>query len=81
MGKGIERTQILRIDCVTCRGKGYVQKATCEELCEKCEGRGQLEKEVSYKFDTGGRWGKEEIATLFEVSVDEVKDEGHSNGD
>lgn len=80
---GIDRKQTLRIDCTVCQGKGYVKRAaTNDEIyCEKCEGRGSLEKEVGYKFESHGKWSREEIAEEFGISADQVRDEGHSNGD
>lgn len=74
---GPDRKQILRIDCTTCRGNGYTTTGGSESACEKCSGSGQLEKEVGYKFETMGRWTNEEIAEVFGIKVDEVKDVGH----
>lgn len=78
---GIDRKQILRIDCNTCKGKGYVTKPTGEEACEACGGSGTLEKEVPFKFETNGKWSNEEKAEAFEIPVDQVVDAGHSTGD
>lgn len=78
---GIDRQQILRVDCNTCKGKGYVTEAGSERVCGSCEGRGTIEKEVPYKFESNGRWEKEEIAEVFELPVDQIVDAGHSAGD
>ncbi|OLS15984.1 MAG: hypothetical protein RBG13Loki_0361 [Promethearchaeota archaeon CR_4] len=78
---GIDRTQILRIDCNTCKGKGYETTSEGERACSSCEGRGTTEKEVPFKFETNGRWEKEEIAEAFELPVDQITDAGHSAGD
>lgn len=66
-----------------CRSRGYItDKATNSETsCPNCDGEGLLKKEIPYKFDTFGKVEKEEIAEMFGISVDEVKDEGHSSGD
>lgn len=81
MGKGVERTQILRRDCPTCFGRGYVVKGVEQSECPTCTGLGMLEKEVDYKFETGGRWSKEEEAAAWGVEPEELKDTGHSVGD
>lgn len=83
MGKGIERTQVLRIDCNDCRGNGYKRdaKTNVESPCDKCEGRGQLEKEVNFKFETGGKWSPEDLAEVFEIPVEQIRDTGHSTGE
>lgn len=78
---GIDRTQYLRIDCPSCRGKGYVQTATGEESCGKCDGSGLLEKEVPFKFESNGKWDREDIAEVFEIPVEQVVDKGHDGGD
>lgn len=78
---GLDRTQIIRIDCPTCKGNGYTTKAGQQEACEVCGGTGLREKEVEYKFDTHGHHTREELAEAFEVSVDDVHDGGHSVGD
>lgn len=82
MGSGLDRTQILRIDCPTCKGHGYIRDSMMvESICGACEGKGALEREMPYKFETNGKWEKEEIAEAFEIPVEEVKDGGHSTGD
>lgn len=48
---GLDRVEILRRDCATCRGNGYVTKAAVEEMCSACSGSGTEEKEVPFKFD------------------------------
>lgn len=78
---GLDRTQILRIDCNTCKGKGYTTVAGAESVCASCEGRGTMEKEVPYKFESNGRWEKDELAEVFELPVDQIVDAGHSAGD
>lgn len=78
---GIDRTQILRIDCPLCKGHGYVRGALGEAPCDRCEARGVLENEVPFKFETNGRHTREEVADAFGIGVDEVRDEGHSNGE
>ncbi len=75
---GVDRKQILRIDCRACHGNGYVRSATGETDCLACGGSGIEEKEVDYKFETQGRWTPEEKAEAFGIKVDEVKDDGHS---
>lgn len=80
MGKGIERTQILRRDCDVCRGRGYTEKAGNQTQCDKCDGSGLLEKEVPYKFETKGEWTPEETAEAFEISPEEFEDKGHDHG-
>lgn len=74
---GLDRKQTLRIDCNACRGNGFKSTPTGEETCSACEGSGQLTKEVDFKFHTGGKWEKEEIAEAFGIPVDQVKDDGH----
>lgn len=81
MGKGLDRTQILRVDCNTCRGQGFIRSAVGEEMCTTCGGNGVIEREVPYKFESNGRWTKEEVAEAFEMPVDQVKDAGHSTGE
>lgn len=83
MGKGIDRTQIVRIDCPECRGNGYTRKkgGVEEEMCVKCEGAGTLEKEIPYKFESNGRVSLEEKADIFELPVDQVRDANHSTGE
>lgn len=78
---GIERVQILRIDCSTCKGRGYETVTTGERACSACEGRGVIEKEVPYKFESNGRWEKDELAEVFELPVEQIVDAGHSAGD
>lgn len=80
---GIDRTEILRRDCPTCRGNGFVTKPTGEESCAPCNGSGMIEKEVPYKFDTNGRRTPEELADIWEVPVEDIAaiDKGHSVGD
>lgn len=76
---GIDRTQILRIDCRACHSKGYVMTSTGETSCNACGGTGMEEREVPYKFESQGKWTKEETAQAFEIDVDDVKDEGHAD--
>ena len=78
---GIDRTQIVRIDCTNCRGTGHTAVGGVESLCEPCEGRGMLEREVPFKFETNGRRTKEEIADVFQLPVEQVNDIGHSTGE
>lgn len=78
---GIDRKQILRIDCNTCKGRGYVIASDGEQVCSTCQASGSLEKEVPYKFESNGRWNKEELAEVFEVPVEQVVDAGHSAGE
>lgn len=76
MGKGIDRTEILRRDCPTCKGKGYVSQSGGESSCEPCGGAGLLEKEVPFKFD--GSRSLEEVAELWGVDdPSEIEDKGH----
>lgn len=81
---GIDRTQILRIDCPKCHGNGYIRTPQGEEACPEeagCGGSGVITREVPYKFETHGRYSKEEIAEHFGVSTEDVKDGGHSTGE
>jgi RecJ-like exonuclease len=75
---GVDRTQILRRDCPSCQGKGYVVGSTGEAPCEACQGVGLLEKEVPYKFDTLGKRTQEEEAAEWGIPVEELKDAGHA---
>ncbi len=83
MGKGLDRTQVVRIDCPECKGNGYVREkgGTTESMCMKCEGAGTLEKEIPYKFETNGRISSDEKAEIFDLPVEQVSDGGHSIGD
>lgn len=74
---GIDRTQVVRIDCTTCKGNGYVRNGAAESMCEKCGGGGVLEREVPYKFETHGVLTDEEKAEIFEMPVDQIEDKGH----
>jgi DnaJ-class molecular chaperone len=51
MGKGLERTEILRKDCSSCNGNGYIDGPHGQEGCMACGGSGMIEKEVPFKFD------------------------------
>ncbi|MES2224973.1 MAG: hypothetical protein V4478_03225 [Patescibacteria group bacterium] len=65
MGKGLERTEILRKPCPQCKGHGYVTGQNgVESFCEYCMGSGTLEKEVPYKFD--GERSAEEVKEIWE---------------
>lgn len=75
MGKGVDRTEILRMDCPPCHGNGYIARNGGEEFCEDCGGTGMLEKEVPFKFD--GERTVEEKAEAFGVSVEQYRDAGH----
>jgi len=81
MSDGINRQQILRIDCMVCKTRGYIVENNQETTCPKCGGSGVLEKEVPFKFESQGRWDKDEIAEAFEIPVDQVQDRGHDGGD
>lgn len=74
---GIDRKQTLRIDCNNCHGNGYIRAGGGEESCVVCEGRGVIEKEVPYKFETNGKWDREELADVFEIDPSDVSDKGH----
>lgn len=64
---GIDRKEILRIDCPTCHGNGYTGVVEVSEVvCERCGGSGMLEKEVPFKFD-----GERSAAELQEIWKDE----------
>ncbi len=75
---GIDRTQILRIDCRACKGAGFVRAQTGETSCNACGGTGLEEKEVPYKFDTNGRFTQEEKAEAFGLPIDQISDKGHA---
>lgn len=77
----MERTQTLRIDCPQCHGKGYIERNGVQDTCDRCEGAGMLQKEVSYKFETQGRWSQNELAEEFGMSPSEISDSGHSSGE
>ena len=68
----LDRKQILRRDCPTCKGNGYVNTGTGETPCEPCGGSGMLEKEVPYRFDTEGKRTPEEEAEEWGVPVEEL---------
>lgn len=76
---GIDRQEILRIDCPTCFGNGYTGQGPSETMCNACGGSGMLERSVPFKFD--GKRSKEEIATAFGLPVGQIRDTGHSAGD
>lgn len=78
---GIDRMQTLRIDCPDCVSKGYIQKGAEQELCQRCGGSGMLERDVPFKFETGGKWDKDDVASAFEISPDQVVDRGHDGGE
>lgn len=79
--KGLDRKQIIRMDCPTCTARGYVVSNGSETSCEACGGSGLREKEIPFKFETNGKLSKEELAQEFGVSTDQFKDEKHSTGD
>lgn len=81
MSGGIDRQQTLRIDCIDCKGNGYVQKGAEQEMCKRCDGSGLLERDVPFKFETNGVWDRDEIANIFEVLPDQVVDKGHDGGE
>lgn len=87
---GVDRTQVLRIDCPQCKGKGYKGTSGAETPCNGpseeagatgCGGSGVLEREVGFKFETQGKWSVEEKAEAFGIPVEEVRDADHSTGD
>lgn len=50
--KALNRKEIIRRDCKTCHGNGWVgQQGTSESLCEACGGTGMEEKEIPFAFD------------------------------
>lgn len=77
---GIDRTEILRIDCNACSGRGYKETPTGQESCETCGGSGMLEKEVPFRHDIKERRSVEEVAEIFGIPVEQVKDKGHDAG-
>ena len=74
----IDRKLVLRNDCPDCGGKGYKNGQAGEELCDRCEGVGMLEKWVPYQVDP---FEPSEIARIFEIPESQVKDSGHSTGE
>lgn len=64
MGKGLDRTEILRRDCRKCGGNGYTGIDPNEMPCDMCDGSGQEEKEVPFKFD--GPRTSQEIREIWE---------------
>lgn len=72
-----DRKEILRRDCPTCKGNGYVVAGGSETACSECGGAGLLEKEVDYKHD--GPRTPEELAEIWEVPVEDLDkiDRGH----
>jgi RecJ-like exonuclease len=63
MSGGIDRTEILRKDCPVCNGNGYRTVQENEQVCDNCDGSGQIEKEVAFKFD--GDRSKEELDSIW----------------
>lgn len=45
----LERNQILRLDCPTCNGNGYIVKDRMQRPCPYCGGVGMREAEVPYR--------------------------------
>lgn len=64
--KKLNRQQIIRIDCPTCRGNGFFMKDGAETFCELCDGTGSKEKAIPFKFETNGRLTQEEIKQEFD---------------
>lgn len=75
----LDRVQFLRIDCPTCKGKGYTLKGLQETFCETCGGSGSLEKEVGYRHETRGEYSIDEKAEIFELPEEQIKDTGHDS--
>lgn len=46
----LNRKEIARRDCLTCRGKGWTGSMADQQLCETCGGTGFEEKEMDYDF-------------------------------
>lgn len=59
-----ERHEILRIDCATCRGNGFVNTENGEGPCPVCGGVGMREKKVPWKPEG---YSHDEIAGIFGV--------------
>ena len=76
-----EAIQTIRVDCPSCKGHGYNATAAGETMCTQCEGAGELQKDVPYKFETHGKWTNDEKAEVFGLPLSEVRDAGHSAGD
>lgn len=59
-----DRKEILRIDCSTCHGNGFVRTHSGEEPCSVCGGVGMRERQVPWKPEG---YSRSEIAREFGV--------------
>jgi len=69
----LDRKQIIRMDCQTCRGNGFFMKEGNEAFCEDCNGVGSREKEIPFRFETNGRLTEDEVKQEFEDSAQDFR--------
>lgn len=46
-----DRKDIVRADCPTCNGNGYISDRDGEHPCDRCGGVGMLEKSMPYRAE------------------------------
>lgn len=68
--KALSRKEILRRDCKSCRGNGWVgTQGVSENLCETCGGNGMEEREVPFRFDQTRPLSREDINEIWGEEV------------
>jgi RecJ-like exonuclease len=60
----MNRDEIVRIDCPTCTGNGYITGRNGQDVCVRCGGVGMLEKKVEWRPEG---YSLEERAAMFGV--------------